>query len=143
MTDVAHAVVAFYEGARNHGIGALLTNNATIRASLLQIRAALAVIDRDSAIGRDILIPFLDHADPMVRCEAAQALHATRRDLAVPVLQDISLSCVTEACLTAGIFLVIAGEPNKSSTLFGDTYPAKYDDKLYREALERFDRGAA
>ena len=136
-SDFVHAVVAFYEGARNHGIGALLTNNETISAALDQIRDALVVIDRESDDGRAIVIPFLQHRDPMVRCEAAQALHPKHREIAVPVLQDLSLTCVTEASFTASIFLIFAGEPSKDSKHFGEMYPVRYDDKLYREALAR------
>ena len=138
VTELAHAVVAFYEGARNHATGALLTNNNVISAALEQMRGALAIIDEQSANGRDILIPFLKHADAMVRCEAAKALHPSRRNLATPVLQDISLTCVTEAHTTARFFLIFAGEPNKSSDLMQMYHPHKYDDTFYQEALERF-----
>lgn len=140
VTELAHAVVAFYEGARNHAIGALLTNNNVISAALKQIDQALAIIDVESENGRDVLIPFLRHADAMVRCEAAQALHPSRRDLATPVLQDISLTCITEACTTAKYFLIFAGEPNKSSDLMQERHPHRYDSALYNEALERLAR---
>ena len=137
VTHLAHAVVTFYEGARAHAVGALLSNENTADAGLKMIKAALAMIDT-SEIGRDILIPFLSHADPMVRFEAARSLHAIRRDLATPVLHDLSLGGVTEASACADIFLITSGEPNKDSSTFAIHYPHKYDDTLYRRALERF-----
>ena len=139
-TGLVHAVVSFYEGARAHATGLLLSNNDVVRAALVKVQSALAVIDAISGTGRDILIPFLQHRDPMVRCEAAQALHPTHRNLATPILQDLDLTCVTEAASTAHVFLTFAGEPNKSSDLLATYHPPRYDDTLYREALERFDR---
>lgn len=136
-TKLAHAVAQFSEGSRLHATGLFLRNNDVVTAGLDQIEAALAVIDAESPDGRGILIPFLDHSDAMVRCEAAQALHRTHRDLVIPILQDISLTCVTEACETASLFLIFAGEPNKDSHLMSRMHPHKYDDKAYREALDR------
>ena len=73
----------------------------------------------------------------MVRCEAAQALHPTRRDLATPVLLDLDSTCATEAAATAHIFLIFAGEPNSGSYLTTGLKPLCYSDQLYREALSR------
>ncbi len=137
VTELAHAVVSFYEGARIHATGLLLRNNDVVSAALDKIQASLATIDARSGNGRDVLIPFLEHRDAMVRCEAACALHPTHRDLAIPILQDISLTCVTEACETANLFLIFAGEPNKSSDLMQGYHPHRYDDSSYREALRR------
>ena len=135
--ELIHAVVSFYEGARIHATGLLLRNNDAVSAALHKIQASLATIDMSSEDGRDVLIPFLQHRDAMVRCEAACALHPTHRDLAIPVLQDISLTCVTEAAETANLFLIFAGEPNKSSDLMEELHPHRYDDTLYQDALER------
>lgn len=122
-------------------MGALLSNERTVNAGMAMIRKAIAVIDA-SETGRAVLIPFLKNADPMVRCEAAKSLHATHRDLATPVLLDLSLTGVTEASDTADIFLILNGEPNKDSGAFAVHYPHRHDDSLYREALERFRRNA-
>ena len=137
VTNLAHAVVTFYEGARAHAVGALLSDEKTVTAGLKMIKAALAVIDT-SVTGRDVLIPFLSHADPMVRFESARSLHATHRDIATPVLQDLSLGGVTEASACADIFLITSGEPNKDSGAFAIHYPHRFDDALYQEALKRF-----
>ena len=107
-------------------------------ARFQQIRSSLFVIDAKSETGRNVLIRFLEQADAMVRCEAAKALYPTHRDLAVPVLQDISLTCVTEACDTASMFLIFSKEPNKDSDLTAKLHAHKYDETLYQEALERF-----
>ena len=138
VTDLAHAVVTYYEGARAHAVGALMSNEQTVSAGMAMIRKAVGVIDA-SETGRAILIPFLTHADPMVRCEAAKSLHATHRDLATPVLLDLSLMDVTEASDTANIFLVLRGEPNDHGRALAAHCPHKYDDTLYREALQRLE----
>ena len=135
--DLIHAVVRFLEGARTHALGLVAEDNEVISAALDQMRNALAVIDACGENGRDILIPLLGNANAMVRCEAAKALHPARRDLAIPVLQDISLTCLTEAAETANLFLIFAGEPNRSSERMAELHPHKYDDTLYQEALER------
>lgn len=140
IIELAHAVTAFYEGARLHATGSLLSNNDVIAAGMGKIKQALAAIDAESDCNRDILIPFLTHHDAMVRCEAARALHPTRRELATPVLHDIHLSCLTEAHFVASWFLVFAGEPNHGGDALTSAWPYKYDDALYREALARFDR---
>lgn len=85
VANLVHAVATFYEGARLNAVGSLLSNNKIIDAGMGKIRQALAVIDVESESGRDILIPFLTHQDSIVRCEAARALHPTRRELATPV----------------------------------------------------------
>ncbi len=96
------------------------------------MRASLAIIDARGVDGRDILIPLLGNANAMVRCEAAKAIHPTRRDLAIPVLQDISLTCLTEAGNTASMFLIFAGEPNRDSDRMAQFHPHRYDDEAYR-----------
>ena len=140
VSKLAHAVSMFREGAQLHATGALLTNNDTITLGLRKIKSALAVIDDESHDGRDILIPFLRDDHPMVRCEAARALHATQRELATPVLQDLDLTCATEAADVAHFFLVFAGEPNVSSDLLSQQYPHRHSDELFEEALTRLEQ---
>ena len=141
VTDLAHAVTSFYEGCRMRATGLLLSRHDIADAGLDRAANAVAVIDAHGDPGRDILIPFLKHHDPMVRCMAAARLHATRRELATPVLLDIHLSCATEAGFIAEWLLIHAGEPNSSGDGLITAWPLKFDDTLYREALERFDRG--
>ncbi len=100
-TDLIHAVVHFYDGARTHAIGVVSEDNKVISAALDQMRESLAIIDAGRENGRDVVIPLLDNASAMVRYEAAMALHPTRRDLAIPVLLDINLTCLTQASETA------------------------------------------
>ena len=77
----------------------------------------------------------------MVRCEAAKALHPTRRDLAIPVLQDISPTCPTEAAGTADVFLILADEPNRDSDPMEAYHAHRYDDGADRAALDRVRAG--
>lgn len=135
--DLVHAVVGFLEGARIHALGVISEDNKVILAAFDQMRGSLAIIDAEGGDGRDILIPLLGNANAMVRCEAAKALHPTRRDLAIPVLQDISLTCLTEAGNTASMFLIFAGEPNRDSDRMAQFHPHRYDDEAYRAALDR------
>ena len=123
--------------ARAHAAGALLSNEKIVEAGMAMLREAGAVIDA-SAVGKAVLIPFLKHPDPMVRCEAAKSLHATHRHLATPVLLDLSLTGVTEASNSADIFLIFRGEPTDARPGLVAHHPHQYDDTLYREALERF-----
>lgn len=139
-TDLAHAVAAFLDGARSLAVAALLSDNDAIDIAKAKIAQALAVIDAGGDKGRDILIPFLTHGNDMVLCEAAKALHASRREFATPVLLDLHLTCVTEAHMVASWFLRFNGEPHDDGGRPLESYPHKYDDTLYREALERFDR---
>ena len=95
------AVTAVADGAKLRHIGLFLVDTDMQSRALAIIARAVAIVDRLSPIGRDVLIPLLGDATASVQVTAAGVLWQSHRDLALPILRHWQLETGSEVGDTA------------------------------------------
>ena len=100
-SEIEAALAAVAEGAKLRHVGLFLVDTDMQSRALTIIAHAVAVVDRLSPTGRDVLIPLLRDATVSVQVTAAGALWQSHPDLALPVLRHWQFQTGSEVGDTA------------------------------------------